>query len=108
MQANDMNVIVFWVCVAIAAVVYAVIIWSLVAYRKTKKQEASFHKNTATEIAWTVIPLVIIIAMTIPAAKVLTRLYKGEIEVEMKGESGEAESMQVEHVEQQQQQIALK
>ena len=89
MQANDMNVIVFWVCVAIAAVVYAAIIWSLVAYRKTKKQEASFHKNTATEIAWT-------------AAKVLTRLYKGEID----GEGSEAGGMHIEIVEQRKQQIA--
>ena len=102
MQANDMNVIVFWVCVAIAAVVYAAIIWSLVAYRKTKKQEASFHKNTATEIAWTVIPLVIIIAMTIPAAKVLTRLYQGEID----GEGSEAGGMHIEIFEQRKQQIA--
>ena len=77
MQANDINVMIFWVCVAIGAAVYAAIIWSLVAYRKSRKREASFHKNTATEIAWTVIPLLIIIAMTIPAARLLTRLYEG-------------------------------
>ena len=78
MQANDINVLIFWVCVAIGAAVYAAIIWSLIAYRKSRKQEASFHKSTATEIAWTVIPLLIIIAMTIPAAKVLTRLYNSD------------------------------
>jgi len=78
MQASEINVMIFWVCVAIGAIVYVAIIWSLVAYRKSRKQEASFHKNTATEIAWTVIPLLIIIAMTIPAAKVLTRFYQGE------------------------------
>ena len=81
MQANDINVIIFWACVAIGAAVYAAIIWSLVAYRKSKKQEASFHKSTATEIAWTVIPLLIIVAMTIPAAKLLTRLYTGDNEL---------------------------
>lgn len=99
MQANDMNVMIFWVCVAIAAVVYAVIIWSLVAYRKTKKQEASFHKSTATEIAWTVIPLLIFIAMTIPAAKVLTRLYEGE--------SGESHGLHIDLLGEQKQEIAL-
>ena len=78
MQASDINMVIFWVCVAIGTVVYAIIIWSLVAYRKSSKQEAAFHKNTATEIAWTVIPLLLIIAMTIPAAKVLTRIYNGE------------------------------
>ena len=77
MQANEINIVIFWVCVAIGVVVYAAIIWSLVVYRKSKKQEVSFHKHTATEIAWTVIPLLIIIAMTIPAAKLLTRLYGG-------------------------------
>ena len=78
MQNNEMNVLIFWVCVAIGTVVYAIIIWSLVAYRKSKEQDASFHKNTATEIAWTVIPLLIIIAMTVPAAKMLTRIYQGD------------------------------
>lgn len=78
MQANDINVMIFWVCVAIGAAVYVAIIWSLVSYRKSKKQEASFHKSTVIELAWTVIPLLIIIAMTIPAAKLLTRIYNGE------------------------------
>ncbi len=73
-----MNVMIFWVCVAVGTVVYGAIIWSLIAYRKTKKQEASFHKSTAAEIAWTVIPLLIIIAMTIPAAKLLIRLYQSD------------------------------
>jgi heme/copper-type cytochrome/quinol oxidase subunit 2 len=78
MQGIDMNVMIFWVCVAVGTVVYGAIIWSLVAYRKTKKHEASFHKSTAAEIAWTVIPLLIIIAMTIPAAKLLIRLYQSD------------------------------
>jgi|GEM_PF-2660130 heme/copper-type cytochrome/quinol oxidase subunit 2 len=79
MQANDINVMIFWVCVAIGAAVYAAIIWSLLAYRKSKKQEASFHKSTATEIAWTVVPLILIIAMMIPAAKLLTRMYSTDV-----------------------------
>lgn len=76
MHINDMNMVVFWVCVAIGAAVYGVIIWSLIAYRKSSKHKEgeSFHRNTAVEIAWTVIPLVIIIVMTIPAARLLTRL----------------------------------
>jgi cytochrome c oxidase subunit 2 len=78
MQSNDINVVIFWVCVAIGTAVYAAIIWSLVAYRKSKKQGTSFHKSTATEIAWTVIPLLIIIAMTIPAAKLLSRIYNAD------------------------------
>lgn len=78
MESNDINVVIFWVCVAIGTAVYAAIIWSLVAYRKSKKKEASFHKSTAIEIAWTVIPLLIIIAMTIPAAKLLSHIYNGD------------------------------
>ncbi len=92
-----MNVMIFWVCVAVGTVVYGAIIWSLVAYRKTKKQEASFHKSTAAEIAWTVIPLLIIIAMTIPAAKLLIRLYQSD--------SADAEGRRVE---QGQSQLVLK
>lgn len=99
MQASEVNVMIFWICVTIGAVVYAVIIWSLVAYRKNKEQEASFHKSTVTEIAWTVIPLLIIIAMTIPAAKVLTRLYQGD--------AGVREGFNAELVEQGRRELAM-
>ena len=99
MQTVEINMMIFWGCVAIGAVVYAMIIWSLVAYRKSKKQEASFHKHTLTEIAWTVIPLLIIIAMTIPAARLLTRVYQGE--------GAETEGMQRDLVEQQGRQVVF-
>lgn len=75
-QTYDLHMTIFWVCVAIGVVVYGVLFYSLIAYRKSKgAKAASFHENTTIEIIWTVIPFVILIAMAIPSTKVLTQIY---------------------------------
>ena len=83
MSSSEINMIIFWGCVVIGCIVYGIIIWSLIAYRKTRGEGKSlFHKNTMTEIAWTVIPLLLIIAMAYPAATILTRVYSGDSDQE--------------------------
>ena len=64
---------VFWICVAIGVVVFGWMIWSLVAFRKSKGAVAdtSLVHNTKVEILWTAIPVFILIAMAVPAARTL-------------------------------------
>ena len=64
---------VFWICVAIGVVVFGWMIWSLVAFRKSKGAVAdtTLVHNTKVEIVWTIIPVVILIAMAVPAARTL-------------------------------------
>jgi cytochrome c oxidase subunit 2 len=64
---------VFWICVAIAVVVFGWMIWSLIAFRKSKGAVAdtSLVHNTKVEIIWTTIPVFILIAMAVPAARTL-------------------------------------
>jgi cytochrome c oxidase subunit II len=64
---------VFWICVWIGVVVFGWMIWSLVAFRKSKGAVAdtTLVHNTKVEIVWTIIPVVILIAMAVPAARTL-------------------------------------
>jgi cytochrome c oxidase subunit 2 len=64
---------VFWVCVAIAVVVFGVMIYALVKFRHSQGAVAdtTMVHSTKVEIIWTIIPVVILVAMAIPAAKVI-------------------------------------
>lgn len=66
---------VFWWCVAIAVVVFGLMIWSIVMHRKKPGVEpATFTHSMTAEIIWTVIPIVILLIMTIPSAELLIKL----------------------------------
>lgn len=61
-----------WMVTIIGALVFAVMIYSLVMHRKSKgAQPATFHHSTRLEIIWTVIPIFILVAFAFPATKVL-------------------------------------
>jgi cytochrome c oxidase subunit 2 len=64
---------VFWVCVAIAVVVFGVMIYALVKFRRSQGAVAdtTLVHSTKVEIIWTIIPVVILVAMAIPAARVI-------------------------------------
>ncbi len=60
------------VCIAIFVAVFGVMLYSIWKHRKSVGQKAAnFHESTAVEIAWTIVPFVIVIAMALPATKLL-------------------------------------
>ena len=71
-----LHMLIFWVCVIIGVVVFGVMIWSLVKFRKSQGAVAdtTMVHNTKVEIVWTVIPVVILVAMAVPAANTLVQL----------------------------------
>ena len=73
--SNDiwgLHMMVFWVCVGIGVVVFGAMFYSIIAHRKSKGAKASnFHESTTVEFLWTGIPVLILIAMAIPASKTL-------------------------------------
>ncbi len=72
----SLHMTIFWVCVAIAVVVFGVMFWSIIHHRKSKGAKAAhFHENTVVEIIWTLIPMVILVAMAIPATATLIEMY---------------------------------
>jgi cytochrome c oxidase subunit II len=63
---------VFWICVAIFVAVFAVMFYSIIKHRKSKgAKSANFHESTAVEIAWTIIPFIIVVLMGIPATRMV-------------------------------------
>jgi cytochrome c oxidase subunit II len=72
-QIYKLHMEVFWVCVAIAVVVFGVMIYALVKFRHSQGAVAdtTMVHSTKVEIIWTIIPVVILVAMAIPAAKVI-------------------------------------
>ena len=74
-EVYDLHMRIFYICCVIGALVFAVMIYSMFAHRKSKGvKPATFHESTTVEVAWTVIPLIILIVMAIPAAKVLIKM----------------------------------
>ncbi len=60
------------VCIAIFVAVFGVMFYSILKHRKSVGHKvANFHESTAVEIAWTIVPFVIVIAMALPATKLL-------------------------------------
>jgi len=59
--------------VAIGVFVFGWMIWSLVAFRKSQgaKPDTTMVHSTKAEIIWTVIPVLILVIMAIPAARTL-------------------------------------
>jgi len=72
----QLHMTIFIICVVIGILVYGVLAFSLIKYRKSKGAvPAKFHHSTKLEVAWTAIPFIILIAMAIPSTQVLTRIY---------------------------------
>jgi cytochrome c oxidase subunit 2 len=67
---------IFWICVVIAVIVFGAMIFSIITYRKSKGAvpDVTLVHNTAVELAWTAIPVAILVFMAIPAAKTLVRI----------------------------------
>lgn len=72
-QIYSLHMTIFWWCVAIGVFVFGWMIWSLIAFRKSQgaKPDTQMVHSTKAEIIWTVIPVVILVAMAIPAARTL-------------------------------------
>lgn len=60
------------VCLAIFVAVFGVMFYSLWAHRKSRgAKPADFHESTAVEIAWTIVPFLIIVGLAIPATRMV-------------------------------------
>jgi len=69
----DLHMLVFWICVGIAVVVFGAMIYSLLAFRHSKGAvpDTTMVHSTKVEIIWTIIPVIILVVMAIPAADLI-------------------------------------
>ncbi|WP_443083316.1 cytochrome c oxidase subunit II [Vibrio sp. VPAP30] len=74
-QVYDLHMLIFYICCAIAAVVFGAMFYSMYHHRKSKGAVAAhFHESTKVEVIWTVIPIIILVLMAIPATKTLVAM----------------------------------
>ncbi|NQZ79879.1 MAG: cytochrome c oxidase subunit II [Colwellia sp.] len=78
-EVYDLHMLVMYICTAIGIVVFGAMFWSMVFHRKSKGAKAAdFHESTKVEILWTAIPIVILIAMAVPATKTLIAMENND------------------------------
>jgi len=71
----DLHMIVLWVCVVIGIGVFTVMFTSIVLHRKSRGHKAAkFSHSTKAEIVWTIIPVLILVVMAVPATTALVRM----------------------------------
>jgi cytochrome c oxidase subunit 2 len=86
----DLHMEIFWVCVVIGVIVFGAMIWSIVNFRKSKGAipDVTLVHNTKVEVIWTALPVVILIAMAVPAARTLVEIEdttKTEVTIKVTG-----------------------
>ena len=71
-----LHMLILWVCVVIAVVVFAVMIYSIIKFRKSQGAQAdtTLVHSTKVEIVWTVIPIAILVFMAVPIARTLIEI----------------------------------
>lgn len=71
-RVYDLHMTILYIVTVIGIAVFGVMCWSIFHHRKSRGAVAAkFHHSTAAEITWTVIPILILVAMAIPATKTL-------------------------------------
>jgi cytochrome c oxidase subunit 2 len=71
----NLHMICMVVCAIIGVVVFGVMLYSLIYHRQARGfKPAKFHDNLRLEIVWSIIPLLILVGLAIPATRVLMRM----------------------------------
>ena len=69
-QIYELHSVVFWICVLIALIVFAIMFYSIVRHRRSIGREArQFDRYKPLEIVWTVIPCLIVAGLAFPATR---------------------------------------
>ncbi|MEZ0471389.1 cytochrome c oxidase subunit II [Luteimonas salinilitoris] len=75
-HAYDAHMFVLWVCVVIGILVFGAMAFAMVKFRKSKGAVAAqFSHNTTAEIIWTIVPIIILVVMAVPATSKLIAMY---------------------------------
>ena len=78
-EIYDLHMLILGISVFIGIIVFGVMFYSIIYHRKSRGvTPATFHESTKVEIAWTVVPFFILIAMAIPATTTLLNIYDND------------------------------
>ncbi len=74
-SAYDLHMMVIWVMTGVAVVVFGLMFYSFIFHRKSKHPKpATWSHSTKLEFVWTIIPFVILTALSVPAVKLLIKM----------------------------------
>ncbi|MBS0575535.1 MAG: cytochrome c oxidase subunit II [Proteobacteria bacterium] len=72
----DLHNFTLIMCTVIGVLVIGAMIWSMFHHRKSKGAvPAQFTHNTTAEVIWTIVPIILLVIMTIPATQTLFKMY---------------------------------
>ena len=75
-HAYDAHMLALWICVAIGALVFGAMAIAMFRFRKSRGvTPATFTHNTTAEIIWTVVPIILLVIMAVPATRKLIAMY---------------------------------
>jgi cytochrome c oxidase subunit 2 len=76
-NAYEAHMLALWICVGIGVVVFAAMAYAMFRFRHSKGAvpDTSFTHSTRLEILWTVIPVVLLVIMAVPATAKLISMY---------------------------------
>ncbi len=76
---HSLHMTIFYICLVIAVLVFSVMFYAIIWHRKSRGAKAAhFHEHLIVEIIWTFIPCVILVAMAIPAARLIIKTHDME------------------------------
>jgi len=71
----QLHMVILWICVVIGVIVFSAMFISIVLHRKSRNHEAAqFTHSTRAEIIWTIIPILILVVIAVPATKALVNM----------------------------------
>jgi cytochrome c oxidase subunit II len=69
-EIYGLHMYILYICLGIFIVVFGAMFWSLLKHRKSVGHKAAhFHEHVGVEIAWTIIPFIILALIAVPATK---------------------------------------
>ncbi|HKU88802.1 MAG TPA: cytochrome c oxidase subunit II [Steroidobacteraceae bacterium] len=83
----SLHMLILWVCVILAVVVFGVMIYSIIKFRKSQgaQPDKTLVHSTKVEIVWTVIPIAILVFMAVPIARTLIEIEDmGDVNLNIK------------------------
>jgi cytochrome c oxidase subunit II len=73
---QQLHMQIFYICVVMGVLVFGAMFYSMFKFRKSKGAvAATWSHSTTAEIIWTVVPILILVVMAIPATRVLYNMY---------------------------------
>jgi cytochrome c oxidase subunit 2 len=75
-EIYSLHMLIYWICVVIGILVFGVMITSMVKFRKSQGAvpDTKMVHSTKAEIIWTIIPVLILVGMAVPAASTLIEI----------------------------------